>query len=244
MNKKTYIRTVGLAGIGAIIGLMISGFFNRVFEDGGLNLKLIYENFMLKYFMVIQGAVFLCLLLPAIVFLLKAKKQYKSLDSVDEDKIDEVEDKCKKWINSTIILNLSHLIITFVIFSLALNVEVSINYMFIGMAYLIVTLVAMVVIEYTAIGTLQKYDTRLKGDPSKFSYSKEYFESLDEAEQLEVFKSAYHGFQVSKNVGLAVFIFAVLITMKFDVGVWPVLLTAIMLLTQLISYSVHAMTKN
>jgi hypothetical protein len=101
--------------------------------------------------------------------------------------------------------------------------------------------IAVSVLNIITIKYIQKNDNRLKGDPTSFRFDKEFLESCDEAQVSRIYEAGYRAFQFSKNVSLGFVIITILLKFTFNTGAFPVFLSCMIMLIQVISYNYYAM---
>jgi len=244
MNKKSYLRAFMLACFGGVIGIFVSKFIISYVADNSTEIGQALEGFLMGNMHYMQIFIIVFVLIPAVYFLVKGNRIMKTVDDASEDNVTEVEQSGKKALNFALSFNMTFTVLNFMVFGSGFSREMPISVMLIGLALFVVTMITTTFVEYNSIRTLQKYDSRLKGDPSKFNFHKEYLKSCDEAEQLEIYKSAYKSFQATKLVGIICLLIATIGNMLLDTGILPVALTGIMLLALIVTYSGHAMTKS
>jgi len=244
MNKKSYLRAFMLACFGGVFGIFISKFISSYVADDSTEIGRALEGFLMENMHYMQIFIIVFVLIPAVYFLIKGHKIMKTVADASEDNVTEVEESGKKALNFALSFNMTFTILNFMVFGSGFSREMPILVMLIGLALFVVSMTITTLIEFNAIKTLQKYDGRLKGDPSKFNFHKEYLKSCDEAEQLEIYKAAYKSFQMTKVVGIICLLIATIGNMLLDTGILPVILTGVMLLALIVTYSGHAMSKS
>jgi hypothetical protein len=97
--------------------------------------------------------------------------------------------------------------------------------------------------EVLSVKFLQKMDNRLKGDPTTLRFSKEFLESCDEAQQLEIYKAGYKAFQFAKNAFMVILVLTLLLNLLFEVGGLAVFIICMCLIILIGSYNFYAITK-
>lgn len=183
------------------------------------------------------------LLLPAVMHLLKGKRLLNNLDGKSEEKLDQLEGEGKKAIDMAVTLNVSFIIVHFMLFGAAAIENISLNVLFISLFIFLVSMILTTVVEFSAIKCIQTNDNRIKGDPSRLNFQREYLKSCDEVEKFRIYKSAYKSFQFTKIVGFICLFISMLGNMLLNTGLLPVLLTGTILLSLVLSYSGSAMSK-
>lgn len=242
MNKKSILRMVLYLVVGGFIGVGVST-ATRSMADSNLNVALFIENILMNYLIHFQVALILLVMVPALYYLQKGKKCYKELQTASEDDINALEISGDKSIDLAITLNMSFIILSYMLFGIAFSDEMPSTMMLISIGLFIVCVIPPVFIEFAAIKAIQINDKRIKGDPSKFSFHKEYLESCDEAEQLRIYKAAYQSFQMTKGVNFVCLLLAMLGNMLLETGILPILLTGTTLLIMVLSYGGFARAK-
>jgi hypothetical protein len=99
-------------------------------------------------------------------------------------------------------------------------------------------------IQLTTIKFVQGVDDRLKGDPIKATFNKEFVDSLDEAEQLRAYKTGYHAFQTTKWITLMVVVISIIMNIIFNTGGLLVVMSCVLMLVQTLSFSFYERQSN
>ncbi|WP_240841682.1 DUF3169 family protein [Acidaminobacter sp. JC074] len=242
MNKKSYLRAFLLACMGGVLGVFIS-IFLRKFDEGSLDLGKFIESLMMNNLHFFMIGLIVLILVPALCFLSKGRRIMMTLEEANDDDFSDIEQRGKKALDMALSFNMAFMILNFMTFGIGFSREMPLSVMLISVFIFFVTMTATTIIEFRAIKLIQTYDSRLKGDPSKFNFHKEYLNSCDEAEKYQIYKAAYKAFQFTKIIGMVLLLVAVLGNMLLDTGIMPVVLTGTMLLALIGSYSGHAMMK-
>lgn len=219
------IASVALFTIVAMISLLPNVFGDSWFIKGAE--RLLIEDTILIYF--INGMLFL---LPATVLHFIGKKAYFEMMNSDEDDInDEMKNKAR-YLDVSVLF---------------LGIFISINFMQYGMLYhkttentttifalFMLGILFTVNLQVATVKYIQKFDNRLKGDPTKGTFNEEFLESMDEVEQLKVFKSGYRSFQMIKAITQMIVIFSILMNIFFETGVFSIFISSLFMIVQII----------
>lgn len=237
MIKKTKFRILTKFTVSIAVGLILGLFLltqNDIINTGfikGLE-EFLYTQTILLY--LISAMLFL---VPATIFYYSGKKSYLEMMSSDKD---DVNDDVKR--------KAGYLDLTMTI----LGVYVTVNFMQYGMLYnkttenptttLILFMLGILftaILQVSTIKLVQKQGNRLKGDPTKTSFNKEFLDSMNEAEQLKVFKSGYRAFQTTKSITLMIVVFTIFMNILFETGGFAVFISCLFMLVQTISFGYH-----
>jgi hypothetical protein len=225
------IKFIASIAVGTILTLLL--LTQNVFGDTQFIKSienLLYEHTILLYF---TSAILL--LLPATILHFAGKKAYSAMINSDEDEIDEEIKRKAGYLDSSMSL---------------VGVFIAINFMQYGMLYHKTTedsstllvlfmagiLVASVLQVYT-VKHVQSLDKRLKGDPTKGSFGKEFLNSMDEAEQLKAYKAGYESFQMIKKITLVMIIISILMNIIFGTGEFTIFISCLFMLVQTILFA-------
>ena len=239
MNKKTILKIIALLVIGAVFGFLISFGLLKLdgskFIDIGNQISMFIFNNTVEIFL----GLFVLLYFPAVYFYQKGKRIYNRMDDSTDDEMDQLEKMGSKNFDLSLSISNVFLILTFVLFGIAFKNTIS--EMHIVIIVFLFNCIANAVLQIITIKYIQKIDSRLKGDPTSLKFAKNFVESCDEAEKLKIYKSGYHSFQFSKNTAFALLMLSILCNFTLDTGMFPILLTGVFTLVQVVSYSYFAM---
>lgn len=238
MNKKIIFRMILLLGIGAVVGFILSKVLIGISQSESISILEDLGQFFIENNMILFFASFCLLFLPAVIIYRKGKKLYSTLDNLEEEIIDEVEAKASNTIDLALTMNGVFMVINFFIFGATFQAKSDTTLLFL-LTFLVFTLLTTG-LEVFAVSMIKKFDPRIKGDPTKFSFQKDFFNSCDEAEQLRIYKAGYHAFQTSRTASLFFIILTLLFHILFKTGAFPIFIACSVLLIQIISYGYNA----
>lgn len=218
-----FIASVALFTIVAMLLLSLNIIGDGIFiKELG---RLLIEHTILIYF--INGMLFL---LPATVLNFIGKKAYFEMMNSDEDDINDEMKKKAGYLDSSMLF---------------LGVFISINFMQYGMLYhkttentttilalFMLGILFSVNLQVATVKYVQRLDNRLKGDPTKGTFNKEFLDSMDEAEQLKVFKSGYRSFQMTKTITQMIVVFSILMNIFFKTGGFAIFISSLFMIMQ------------
>ena len=78
-----------------------------------------------------------------------------------------------------------------------------------------------------------------KGDPTKVTFNNDFLQSMDEAEQLKVFKSAYKSFQLTKTITLALIVGSIFMNIVAETGSFAIILSCVFMIIQIVSFTYY-----
>jgi hypothetical protein len=188
----------------------------------------LYDHTIYVYF--INAALFL---LPSTILYFMGKKAYLKMMATDEDDIDYALKKKAGYLDSSMSI---------------LSVFTAINFMQYGVLYHSTTenptttlilfmlgILSTAVLQVSIVKYIQKNDSRLKGDPTNATFNKDFLQSMDEAEQLKVFKSAYKSFQLTKTFTLVLIIISIFMNIFAGTGGFAIIISCIFMIVQIVS---------
>jgi len=237
MDKKTKFRIIIKFMASIIVGgiLAIVLLTQRYAFDTELSNSL--ENVLFNHTVLINLIIMMLFFLPATSLYFVGKKAYSNMMSSDED---EIDDEIRKKAGY---LDLSMSIV---------GVFIAVNFMQYGMFYhkttedtstlLVLFMVGIsfaTVLQVSIVKYIQANDERLKGDPTKVSFDKEFVDSMDEAEQLKVFKSGYKSFQATKTITQMIVVISIFMNIIFQTGGFAVFISCSFMLVQTLSFAYY-----
>lgn len=241
MNKKSIYRIILLLLFGGAIGAAFSIGLFRFGEAGGLAKISDIGNFLISINVYLFLFLVIALFLPSVYLFMKAKKAYGEIDEMSEDDYEDKEITAKKKLDMALTLNSIFMVLNFLVFGTTLD-KTSDNFIIILIVFL-ANAMAMALFEIYVIRFIQREDTRLKGDPTTFRFTKEFIESCDEAEKQRIYRSGYHAFQSSKAASLGFILITVISNMVLETGALPVLISCIWMLQNVASYGYYSVYK-
>ncbi len=215
MIKKTKFRILTKFIASIAVGLILALFLLTQKDIRNIGLIKGLEDFLITQTIFLYLISAMLLLVPATGLYYSGKKSYLEMMSSDKD---DVNDDVKRKAGY---LDLSMTI---------LGVYATVNFMQYGMLYnkttenpttiLILFMLGILftaILQVSTVKLVQKQDNRLKGDPTKTSFNKEFLDSMNEAEQLKVFKSGYRAFQTTKSITLMIVVFTIFMNILFEI---------------------------
>ena len=195
------------------------------------------EDFLITQTILLYLISAMLLLIPATILYYSGKKSYLEMMNNGED---DVNDEAKRKAGY---LDLSMTV---------LGVYITVNFMQYGMLYnktienptttLILFMLGILysaILQVSTVKLVQKQDNRLKGDPTKTSFNKEFLASMDEAEQLKAFKSGYRAFQMTRSITLMIVVFTIFMNILFETGGFAVFISCLFMLVQTVSFGYY-----
>ncbi|WP_262681075.1 DUF3169 family protein [Paenibacillus sp. J5C2022] len=177
------------------------------------------------------------LLIPAGILFVRGKKPYIELIKSNEEEIDPSVQNKARYLDLSMTLSGIFVVLNFMLFG-TLYHKTSEQSSTVLVLFMLGILLASV-LQVTTMKFVQSVDRRLKGDPTKLTFNKEFVESLDEAEQLRAYKAGYRAFQTTKSATLAIVVLSILLNIIFNTGGLLVFTSCIFMLVQTLSFSYH-----
>ncbi len=225
-----FIASIAAGLILALFLLTQNGIRNIGFIKG-------FEDFLIIQTILLYLISAMFLLVPATVLYYSGKKSYLEMMSGNDD---DVNDEVKR---KAVYLDLSMTV---------LGVYVTVNFMQYGILYnktiesptttLILFMLGILyaaVLQVSIVKLVQKQDNRLKGDPTKTSFNKEFLDSMNEAEQLKAFKTGFRAFQMIRSITLMIVVFTIFMNILFETGGFAVFISCLFMLVQTVSFGYY-----
>jgi len=242
MNKKAIIKLSIIMVVSGIFGALLAitvlnlgeGEFGDLFVD---TIQKVGD-----YGILLHIINFLVLFIPATLLVKKGKELTNALDDMDDEVYESSEKRTSKTFNLAMSLNGAFMIINFMILGMTFNAES--KWVFLGLGIFLLGALSTMVLELTSVSFIQKKDKRYKGDPTSLKFSKDFFESCDEGEKMEIYKCGYKSFQFTRNASFIIVLIAIFFKMIFDTGTLAIFLTSMIMLMQIISFGYYAQENN
>lgn len=163
--------------------------------------------------------------------LVKNKAPYLSIE--DDEKEDQFEEQLDQHLNIILTLNSTHFILSFILFGLALDPR---NIFLMGSVILfILTAFVEQIFSLFLIRMIQKSDPRRKANFHSSKFSKQWFETLDEAEKKQLYKASYKSFEISQSAITLGFLLLIVFKDVLYTGNLPIVILGSIWLTQVLS---------
>ena len=111
-----------------------------------------------------------------------------------------------------------------------------------NMLFIAATIFFTVVFQTLTVRATQHLNPEKKGDPLSFGFNRQWLNSCDEAEKLDIYRCAYRSYQCTGATFMVLWVVAVISGMTFGTGVFPVVLISVGWLIQTGSYQLHAIS--
>lgn len=238
MNRKMIFKMVGL--------MIIGGFFGAGFTLGleaGKDvlrdqwLPLLADSLMDYSFGIMLAASLLLFLLTTRYFI-KGKTLLLQTKDLEEEALDLAEKEARKNSNKALAINSILLVLNFMMYGMSFDLDR--GYFLAKTLLFLIVSIACSVIEILTVKLMQKYDDRLKGDPTSLKFHKDFLGSCDEAEKLKIYQSGYQAFQFTKNGSFVLVIITILLKITDFIGSFPVFIASVFLIIVLGSYNYYA----
>ncbi len=238
MNKKTTLKYVGMMIIGGIFGALLSlGLINGKEKLTDEIFPLISTALMDNSFYIMLF-VTLTLLIPTIFHFVKGKSLMKVTIDLDDDALDIVEKKAQKHSNKAMAFNSILLVLNFMMYGMSFDSE---GLPFIAKTILfLIVLISCSILELKTIKLIQKYDSRLKGDPGSLKFQKDLLESCDEAEKLKIYETGFKAYQFTKDGALIMVVVTIILKVTGISGSFPVFISSTLFLMIVASFNYYA----
>lgn len=231
-ERNAFVSMGGKLLVGAVIGGIIGGVFgNRNmyawFQSAADSfLEMIVINYVA--IMVVLAIAMLILNLGCYVKLKSYCKE--AIETEDEESCDVLDDKIENITTVSLNGNGFFFILLFMIFVLNCNLGGVQGWSTILLYFIPVLMYPLFYI--LTIGVLKKYDPSKNGNPGSMSFQKDWLESCDEAEQMQIYKLGYQCHKGSSYILVFGFAFTAITALIFNVGAFAILITGGMWLIQ------------
>jgi hypothetical protein len=216
--------------VGAILATLL--LTQKGFADSQISNQL--ENIFYNNTIYIYLVSAMVLLLPSTILYIIGKKAYLEMMNSDEDEIDSAVKNKAAYLDSSMSI---------------LSVFTAVNFMQFGILYhkttenpttilalFMLGVLYTAILQVTIVKFIQKNDNRLKGDPTKASFSNDFLESMDEAEQLKVYKAGYKAFQLTKTITLVLIVSSIFMNILFGAGGFAIFISCVFMITHVLSF--------
>lgn len=242
MNKKSIIKMSIMTIISASVGAVVAISLLKLSDSGAGSYVEDIQTFLLNHAIELHVLIIVSLLIPALFLYIKGKKVHVKLANASEEEMDAIEKLASKYFDLSVTLNGVFLTLNFMVFGTLYNQAG--DQMPIIIALFMIGSVAVSSLEIAIVRFMQKNDSRLKGDPTSMKFEKDFLGSLDEAEQLKVYKAGYNSFKVTKLTALVFVILTILFNVTLETGAFPVFISCLFLLVNIWSFSYYGMKEN
>lgn len=236
MFKSTKFRIATKYALSLVVGTILALFLLIGNDIENMELFINIQNFLFNHTIYVYFLSAALFLLPSTILYFAGKKAYLKM-LLDEDDLDIDQKKKAGYLDTSM---------TF------LGVFNVINFMQYGVLYhkttenpttiLILFMLGILftaVLQVSIVKFIQKNDQRLKGDPTKVTFNKDFIQSMDEAEQLKVFKSAYKSLQLLKTITLFLIVISIFMNIVAETGGFAIVISCIFMIAQLLSFTYY-----
>ena len=242
MNKKTVFKMIMFTMIGALFGFVISFGLLKINDTENVKILSAMGDFFINNNLVLFVLLLVSLYFPSVYLSIKGRRILNNLENTSDEEYDTQTKQGDKYFDLALTINGIFMILNFMLFGMTfaklINNETIIVVLF------MINIFSSSLLEVATIKFIQKINTRLKGDPTSLKFTKDFLESCDEAEQLTIYKSSYHAFQMTKHITLAFVLLTILCNLLLDTGAFPVFVSCSLLLTHIIANSYYTMSKS
>lgn len=235
-HKKTIIKFLGMLLLGGCFGFAIS------FILDGINVQLLKDSltsihdFMLHHSVWFQAGTLIAFMGPAAVLCKGGITIMKSQDYIEDE--GELEKKADGKLNLGLLLSQLYFIASIVVFAVATNSDN--DYLMVCAGIFLVGIFLYAFIQVWVVNVIKSQDDLKEGDPSSFSFQRQWLDSLDEAEKYRTYKAAYKTFAVSNMVMMITLMGTFLSKILLDTSMATVVLIACLWAIQTITFTVYA----
>ncbi|MDR5659208.1 DUF3169 family protein [Serpentinicella sp. ANB-PHB4] len=242
-NKKDYLKIIlwmVLGGLGGAIGMI--GMLYIKESTVGYTLFSDFANFFIENIFYVQLGLAILTYGMVSYWLKKAKRLKEEARIETDEEQDLFDEKLDKLLNSSLLVNSVHLILSFMLFGIAFDDR---NPLF-WPSLIIFLLVSFVesAVEVHIVRSIQEHDPMKKGDPTSTKFHSVWLDSCDEAERTYIYKVGYHAFITMQNVLMWIFVATLFIKFIFHTGNLTILIVGGIWLTNQLAYFYYAAKEN
>lgn len=238
MKIKTILKMALMLIIGGLIGATVTIGLEAGKEMLKEDILPALAEGLMNYSFYINLFVTLVLFIPVIINFTKGKNLLLKTQGLEDNDLDKVEKKAQKYSNRAMSYNSILLVLNFMMYGMSFDVDEP--YFLAKTILFMIVAIACSTTEILTVKLMQKYDERLKGDPTSMKFHKDFIKSCDEAEKLKIYESAFKSFQFTKNAALLMVIIMILLKITDFIGSFPVFITSIFFLLIMVSYNYYA----
>lgn len=242
MNKKTIFKVLFLTIIGGIVGFIISVGLLNLLDAGNRQIASNVRDLFVKNNIIIFLLLLILIYLPSVYLFIQGKRIFAKVDNMSDEECESQSMIGQRKFDLALAINGVFMILNFMLFGMT-YADLTNNEMVV-LSIFMVNIFSSSILEIMTIRAIQKANTRLKGDPTSLRFSKDFLESCDEAERMKIYKTAFHSFQLTKQVALAFVVLTILCNLLLDTGGFPVFVSTSLMLTIIASHSYYAIYKN
>ncbi|MCD4714054.1 MAG: DUF3169 family protein [Clostridiales bacterium] len=238
MNKKLILKMVIFLIIGGIVGAGLTLGLEAGKEIINNQILPTLADYLMTYSFYITIAVTLALFIPTVINFTKGKKLLSKAEGLEDEALDTLEKEAQKYSNKAMAYNNILLVLNFMMYGMSFDVDAP--YFLAKTVLFMIIAIGCSTTEILAVKLMQKYDNRLKGDPTSLKFQKDSLESCDEAEKLKIYESGFKSFQFVKNAALVMVILSILLKITGFIGTFPVFIVSLFLFIIIASYNYYA----
>ena len=237
-NWKSYLKLIGCMALGACIGMGINLTTQYV---GRENLAAFTDqagNWLDQAYPAIGAAVLILTILAEAGGMLFLRGLIKKADqAAGDEEIEAMENRVEKWQEG--LITFSALSVAVSVIMIGLYKEESLETLK-GIAAYFLSFLVSVIFQTVIIHQMQKRDPRLKGDPNGFHFQKDFINSCDEAERMQLYRSGYKTYLFMAGAMPFFLTVALMIKLIWGTDSTAVLLLWILWLLQIIAARIYS----
>lgn len=237
-NKKALLPFILIVMLSTIAGGFV-GFFSSRYDENLRDLLLNGGLFLIEaiapYGMIVADIIFIP---AAIIIFIQCKNQLKNGGMNQDEVLDEVDYR----LSYPLILTSACMIVDFFFFPVAIiysSDQVQFSLLFV--IIFVISIAIITVIQQKVIDLEKQINPEKQGSVYDMKFAKKWEESCDEAQRLNIYKSAYISYKITTKAFVAIWVVLVLGMFLFESGILPLATVSILWLIQTITYGVSAM---
>lgn len=109
-----------------------------------------------------------------------------------------------------------------------------------GVALLVLVIILCTAYSVHSVRLLKRLNPEKQGDPLDVKFQQDFLASCDEGERALMHQAAYQAFRTMSGVILVLWLCTVMVSLFWDIGIYPSVIITILWLTQTVTYQYHA----
>lgn len=241
VDKKVYIKFGIIMFASCVLG-GVAGYMSEVYSAGLEDIVglLVEKVVQLSPFLLVLCTLFL---IPAYVSYAQGKALAAKVENGDDDEMYSAADK---KLEKAVLYTMYMTICTFTALAVMLSrlykgdLFIDFKYRLVALAVFILSLFAGIFIQNATVKQIQQLNPEKEGNVFDTKFQKRWFDSCDEAEQIQIGKAAYKSYVATSKAIIVAFVFICAFGSIYPIGPIPALVMGGIWIVQYTSYAKEA----